>query len=442
MTDKVTIFWFRRDLRLEDNCGLYHAHREDCPVQPVFIFDSDILDGLENKKHARVEFIHRELARLQDELRQRGASMDVRTGKPLEVWKSLCADYAIHAVWANRDYEPYARKRDREIYEFLQGRSIPFKAVKDHVIFEKDEILKSDGAPYRVYTPYSKAWRKILTGEQLRHCPSEEQKHWANTGVKRLPGLRQLGFEPAGLVFPAREPDERIIGKYHETRDIPSLQGTTRMGVHLRFGTVSIRMLAGIALHNNDKYLDELTWRDFYQAILWHYPHVTERNFDSRYDGVRWSNNREEFKKWCTGTTGYPLVDAGMRQLNNTGYMHNRLRMITASFLTKHLLIDWRWGEGYFAEKLLDYELASNNGGWQWAAGTGVDAAPYFRIFNPYTQADKFDRDRKYIRRWVPEYDTPDYPPPMVDHKAARERTLNVYRQALAANLSAQEFPG
>ena len=431
MSRKLTIFWFRRDLRLEDNCGLYCAQREDWPVQPVFIFDSDILDGLENKKHARVEFIHRELTRLQDELRQRGTSLDVRIGKPLEVWKTLCADYAIRAVWANRDYEPYAETRDRDIRELLQDKSIPFRMVKDHTIFEASEILKKDGAPYLVYTPYSKAWKKRLSGKHLEPYPSETQTNWLKTGNKPFPGLRRLGFEPAGIEFPPREPDERIIRNYHETRDIPSIQGTTRMGVHLRFGTVSIRRLAAMAVRSNEKYLNELIWRDFYQAILQHFPKVVNHNFDARYDGIKWRNNRDEFGRWCAGMTGYPLVDAGMRELNNTGHMHNRLRMVTASFLTKHLLIDWRWGEGYFAEKLLDYELASNNGGWQWAAGTGVDATPYFRIFNPYAQADKFDRDRKYIRRWVPEYDTPDYPAPMIDHKTARARALTVFREGI-----------
>ena len=431
MADKVTIFWFRRDLRLEDNCGLWHAHRENRPVQPVFIFDTDILDGLKHRKHARIEFIHREIARLQEELSYRGASLDVRTGKPLDVWKSLCADYAIHAVWANGDYDPYARKRDREIREFLQGKGIPFEAIKDHTIFEKDEILKNDGAPYLVYTPYSKTWRKKLTEDHVKPYPSEEQKHWfESTGKPPFP-LHQLGFEPAGIEFPSRVPDETIIRSYHKTRDSPSLEGTTRMGVHLRFGTVSIRRLVALAVRKNEKYLSELIWRDFYQAVIWHFPHVTKRNFNSRYDNIRWRNNPEEFEKWCAGKTGYPIVDAGMRELNSTGYMHNRLRMITASFLCKHLLIDWKWGESYFAEKLLDYEPANNNGGWQWAAGTGVDAAPYFRIFNPYAQADKFDRDRKYIRQWVPEYNTPEYPPPIVDHKTARARALAAYREAI-----------
>ena len=435
MDKAVTIYWFRRDLRLEDNRGLYCAHQEQYPVQPVFIFDTGILGGLKQRKHARVEFIHREITRLQEELGNRGTSMDVRTGAPLEVWKSLCADYRVKAVWANTDYEPYARGRDREIHEFLKGKGIPFRTTKDHTIFEKDEIRKTDGTPYLVYTPYSKTWKKKLAGEHVLPFPSEAGRHWLSAARKPVPGLGQLGFEPAGVEFPHREPDEGVIGNYHTTRDTPSLKGTTRMGVHLRFGTVSIRKLAALAVRSNEKYLNELVWRDFYQAVLWHFPHVVEGNFNSRFDGIRWRNNPEEFNKWCAGETGYPIVDAGMRELNNSGYMHNRARMITASFLSKHLLIDWRWGEAYFAERLLDYELASNNGGWQWAAGTGVDAAPYFRIFNPYSQADRFDRDRKYIRLWVPEFDTPDYPPPVVDHKTARERALTAYREGLKTTL-------
>ena len=433
--NEVTIFWFRRDLRLEDNCALYHAHLETWPVQPVFIFDTDILDNLDNKRQARVEFIHAGIVRLQHELRQCGASMDVRIGTPLQVWETLCTDYVIRAVWTNRDHEPYARKRDRAVWRLLQGKGIPFRAKKDHTLFERDEIVKKDGRPYLVYTPYSKAWKGKLTNEDLLPYPSSAQTNWMQAAEKPVPEISQLGFKPSGISFPSRKPDEDIIRNYHKTRDFPAIRGTTRMGVHLRFGAVSIRRLASMAMANNEKYLDELIWRDFYQAILWHFPKVATHNFDARCDGIEWRNNREEFDRWRTGTTGFPLVDAGMRELNSTGFMHNRLRMITASFLSKHLLVDWRWGEAWFAEKLLDYELASNNGGWQWAAGTGVDAAPYFRIFNPYAQADKFDRDRKYICRWVPEYDTPDYPPPMVEHKSARARALMTYRRTQTENV-------
>lgn len=427
---KVTIFWFRRDLRLEDNAGLYQAFHEGNPVQPIFIFDTNILDELP-RKDARVEFIHQEIERLQKEIKVDGGTMDVRVGKPLEVWEELTEDYDIIAVWANKDYEPYARDRDMEIYDFLQSKGIEFKAKKDHVIFEKDEILKDNGDPYVVYTPYSRLWKSRLEDHHFESFKSEDFKSWNQSSSKEIPSLESMGFEPAGIAFPDRILDEKVVGKYDQTRDIPSAKGTSRMSLHLRFGTVSIRSLVRRAKSLNEKYLNELIWRDFYQAILWHFPKVVNANFNSKYDGVTWRNNEEEFEKWKKGKTGYPIVDAGMRELNQTGFMHNRVRMIVASFLTKHLLIDWKWGEAYFAEKLLDYELASNNGGWQWAAGTGVDAQPYFRIFNPYSQTDKFDKDHKYINRWVPEIDTKYYPEPIVDHKVARERCLEAYKSAL-----------
>ena len=427
---QVTIFWHRRDLRLEDNAGLYQAHQESTPVQPIFIFDSQILDELP-RADARVEFIHQEIMRLQSELNERGATMDVRIGNPLEVWKKLNEDYEIKAVWANRDYEPYAKKRDKEVYDFLKENGIAFKAKKDHVIFEKDEVVKESGDPYVVYTPYSRLWKKNLESEHFQAYKSEEQINWFKREKKEIPTLKEVGFEPAGIEFPSRELNEKIVDKYDETRDIPSINGTSRMSLHLRFGIVSIRSLVRRAKSLNEKYLNELIWRDFYQSILWHFPQVIDTNFNRKYDGVEWRNTKEEFEKWKKGKTGYPIVDAGMRELNKTGFMHNRVRMIVASFLTKHLLIDWRWGEAYFAEKLLDFELASNNGGWQWAAGTGVDAQPYFRIFNPYSQTDKFDKDRKYINRWVPEIDTDYYPKPIVDHKFARERCLEAYKSAL-----------
>ncbi|MEP1033043.1 deoxyribodipyrimidine photo-lyase [Ekhidna sp.] len=428
---QVTLFWFRRDFRLEDNRGLYHAHQEESPVRPVFIFDSNILEELP-KKDARVQFIHQELTRLENEINQHGGSIDIRVGKPLEVWKKLIEDYEIKSVWTNRDYEPYARERDKEIYDFLEDKGINFKAKKDHVIFEKDEVVKDNGDPYVVYTPYSKLWKKTLTGGHLSSFKSEEETHWHKTEKNKIPSLKALGFESSDIEFPARELDENVVSNYDETRDIPGIKGTSRMSLHLRFGTVSIRELVKHAKTLNEKYLNELIWRDFYQAILWHFPQVVDTNFNRKYDEVQWRNNDEEFEKWTKGKTGYPIVDAGMRELNKTGFMHNRVRMIVASFLTKHLLIDWRWGEAYFAEKLLDYELASNNGGWQWAAGTGVDAQPYFRIFNPYSQTEKFDKDRKYINKWIPELNTQEYPDPIIEHKAARERCLATYKRALS----------
>ncbi|MEO9485118.1 MAG: deoxyribodipyrimidine photo-lyase [Ekhidna sp.] len=428
---QVTLFWFRRDLRLEDNCSLYHALQEENPVQPIFIFDTQILEELP-KKDARVEFIHQEITRLQNEISAHGGTLDVRMGNPIEIWKSLINDYDVKAVWANRDYEPYARERDKEVYDFLNERGIEFKAKKDHVIFEKDEIVKDNGDPYVVFTPYSKLWKKSLLEEHITSCKSENYSNWSRSEAREIPSLKELGFEPTEIEFPSRELDEKVVGKYDETRDLPAVKGTSRMSLHLRFGTVSIRSLVKRANTLNEKYLNELIWRDFYQAILWHFPQVIDSNFNKKYDDIKWRNNEEEFEKWKQGKTGYPVVDAGMRELNQTGFMHNRVRMIVASFLTKHLLIDWRWGEAYFAEKLFDFELASNNGGWQWAAGTGVDAQPYFRIFNPYSQTDKFDKDRKYINRWIPEIDTKYYPNPIIDHKAARERCLEVYKTALS----------
>lgn len=428
---QVTIFWFRRDFRLADNRSLYHAHQGGSPVLPLFIFDTNILDDLKDKTDARVNFIHQEVTRLYGEISKQEGSMDIRIGKPTEIWEQLLDEYDIQAVWANKDYEPYARERDKHIYELLKEKGIEFRAKKDHVIFEKSEITKDNGDPYVVYTPYSKLWKKTLTGGHLQSFDSLNSPNWHSGEKRPIPTLQEVGFEPTEIPFPDRMLNEQIVSHYDETRDIPAIRGTSRMSLHLRFGTISIRELARRANELNEKYLNELIWRDFYQAILWHFPQVVDNNFNSKYDGIEWRNNEEEFEKWKKGKTGYPIVDAGMRELNKTGFMHNRVRMIVASFLTKHLLIDWRWGEAYFAEKLLDYELASNNGGWQWAAGTGVDAQPYFRIFNPYSQTDKFDKDRKYINKWVPEIDTQYYPKPLVEHKAARERCLEVYKEGM-----------
>ncbi|MEP5611983.1 MAG: deoxyribodipyrimidine photo-lyase [Cyclobacteriaceae bacterium] len=429
---KVTIFWFRRDLRLKDNASLFYALKESNPVQPIFIFDTEILDKLDDKKDPRVEFIHQEVTQLNEELKVRNTTLDVHVGKPLDIWKQLIEDYDVDAVYANRDYEPYARERDLAIHQFLESKSIPFKAKKDHVIFEKDEIVKDDGKPYTVYTPYSRKWKAKLNAFYQRAYPSELVDHWNETPSKSPPALEGIGFFSSGLSFPDRKLNKEVISKYHDTRDIPSVAGTSRLSIHLRFGTISIRKLVREATGLNEKYLNELIWRDFYQAILWHFPRVVHENFHRKYDGIEWRNNEAEFEKWCEGQTGYPIVDAGMRELNNTGFMHNRVRMVVASFLTKHLLIDWRWGEAYFAQKLLDYELASNNGGWQWAAGTGVDAAPYFRIFNPYTQTEKFDKDLSYVKKWVSELDSTDYPDPIVDHKLARQRALDTYKVGIS----------
>ncbi|MEQ9404910.1 MAG: deoxyribodipyrimidine photo-lyase [Cyclobacteriaceae bacterium] len=428
---KVSIHWFRRDLRIEDNAALYHALKGPDPVQCVFIFDTEILTKLQEKKDARVEFIHQEISRLNSELKQRGSSLDVRIGKPLDVWKQLTKDYDASHVYANRDYEPYARERDKAISQFLESKGIPFTTKKDQVIFEKDEVLKKDGTPYTVYTPYSRIWKEKLNDFYLKAYPSGKINNWNPTEPKAIPSLKEIGFHPVGIEFPDRNIPEPIVKDYHHSRDIPAQRGTTRLSLHLRFGTISIRHLTRSTKDLNAKYLNELIWRDFYQAILWHFPHVMDNNFSRKYDRIEWRNNEEEFNRWCMGMTGYPIVDAGMRELNSTGFMHNRVRMIVASFLTKHLLIDWRWGEAYFAEKLLDFDLASNNGGWQWAAGTGVDAAPYFRIFNPYSQTNRFDPKLEYIKKWIPELNSHDYPDPIVDHKLARQRALDTYKVGL-----------
>lgn len=451
--NKVNIFWFRRDLRLEDNAGLYQALKEGHPVLPLFIFDSNILDKLEDTADARVEFIHQEVARLHEELKAHGSTIIVKHGEPLSIWKEVIATYSINAVFTNRDYEPYGKERDESVETLLAEQEIGFHTYKDQVVFEALEVTKADGDPYVVFTPYSKVWKKKLAEKIIpadRHSDGEnsaeslEMSHYlqsyANedyfdrffqTGQLDLPDLAAIGFEPAGIPFPDRTVPRKRIRHYDETRDFPAIEGTSRLGGHFRFGTISIREKVRRAIQLNTTFLNELIWREFYAMIMDQFPHVVERSFREKYDQIEWRNNEEEFKAWCEGKTGYPLVDAGMRQLNQTGYMHNRVRMVTASFLTKHLLIDWRWGEAYFASKLLDYELASNNGGWQWAAGSGTDAAPYFRIFNPASQLKKFDKDLKYVKEWVPEYGTEQYPEPIVDHKAARQRCLDTYKRAL-----------
>ena len=428
----VNIFWFRRDLRLDDNTGLNAALRGGLPVLPVFIFDRNILDELEEKKDSRVDFIHQALEEMQATLSETGSTLDVRHGFPVDVFTQLTREYQVSEVFTNHDYEPYARERDKEVKDFLQSCGIGFQSYKDQVIFEKDEVVKDDGDPYTVFTPYSKKWKSRVKDSTFNGYKTEKLiGNFFQQPKKEIPSLATMGFKSSGNSFPEKQFNEELIRQYDKLRDIPSAEGTTRLGVHLRFGTVSIRKLASIARNLNEVFLNELIWRDFYKAILWHFPQVVSQSFKPEYDAIRWRNNEKEFQAWCEGKTGYPIVDAGMRQLNETGYMHNRLRMVTASFLTKHLLVDWRWGEAYFAKKLLDYDLAANNGGWQWAAGTGCDAAPYFRIFNPYLQAKRFDPDLLFIRKWVPELEEMSYPAPIVEHKAARERCLAAYSAAL-----------
>jgi len=446
--NKVNIFWFRRDLRLQDNAGLYHALKGDHPVLPLFIFDTNILDQLEDRNDARVGFLQKTLSELSEALKSLGSSIVIRHGAPQDIWQALLHEFDIQAVYTNRDYEPYAVKRDTAIQQLLQSRNIPFHTYKDHVLFEKQEVVKDDGLPYTVFTPYSRKWRTVLQSKMdqlipengevtavsfyLKPYPNEAYfSNFFQTPPSPVPTLRELGFEPSAIEIPSKVVSRSVIKHYDQTRDIPGIPGTSKLGIHFRFGTISIREKALRAAELNETYLNELIWRDFYSMILWHFPHVATRAFKPAYDQIEWRQDEADFQQWCAGKTGYPLVDAGMRELNATGFMHNRVRMVTASFLTKHLLLDWRWGEAYFAKKLLDFDLASNNGGWQWAAGSGTDAAPYFRVFNPTAQQEKFDKALKYIKQWVPEYGTSAYPQPMVDHKMARERCLKVYKEGL-----------
>ena len=427
----INIFWFRRDLRLFDNHGLYRALKSGKPVLPVFIFDKNILDELTDKKDRRVSFIYDTLLNLQSEIKKNNSSLYILYGTPLNAFKKLAEEYKISEVFTNHDYEPYATKRDDEIAAFLKNKGIKFSTFKDQVIFEKNEVLKSDGSPYTVFTPYSRIWKQKLITEKLTGYPSEKNLTvFLKTRLIPGPSLKKMGFNQTSFHVPDITIDPSIIQNYTDTRNIPSVNGTSRLSIHLRFGTVSIRQLVKAAKELNEQWLNELIWREFFMMILFHFPAVVFSCFKPKYNSIKWRNNEKEFELWCKGETGYPIVDAGMRELNETGFMHNRVRMIVASFLTKHLLIDWRWGEAYFAEKLLDYELSSNNGNWQWAAGCGCDAAPYFRIFNPSEQTKKFDPDYIYIKRWIRNF-KPGYLPPVVDHEFARTRALNIYKQSL-----------
>jgi deoxyribodipyrimidine photo-lyase len=432
---EIAIFWFRRDLRLYDNAGLYNALKSGLQVVPLFIFDREILDQLEDKKDRRVEFIYNAVFEMHETLAKKGVAMEVHYGSPQKVFQALLKKYIIKKVYTNHDYEPYAITRDGHITQLLKSHDATFHTYKDQVIFEKQEVVKDDGKPYTVFTPYSKKWKAKLDDFYLAEYPVEKYSAaFLSQKIMPLLSLESMGFEPAGLPFPSAETRKELIAKYNITRDFPALHGTSRLGVHLRFGTISIRELAKKARALNETFLNELIWRDFYHMILSEFPRVGEgKTFKPEYEFIEWRNDEDEFKKWCEGQTGYPIVDAGMRELNETGFMHNRVRMIVASFLSKHLLIDWRWGEAYFARKLLDFDLAANNGGWQWAAGSGCDAAPYFRIFNPTLQTQRFDKDLKYIKKWVPELNDFSYPQPIVNHEFARKRCLEVYSKALKA---------
>ncbi|WP_370408759.1 deoxyribodipyrimidine photo-lyase [Tenacibaculum dicentrarchi] len=427
MTNKLAIFWFRRDLRLEDNVALFNALNSSNKVVPLFIFDEEVLDNLP-KNDARVSFIYQTLQQLDTDLKDAGSSLLIKKGNPLEVWKTITSEFDISAVYTNKDYEPYALQRDTEIYDFLKSKSIDFLSYKDQVIFEKAEVTKNDGLPYTVYTPYKNKWlQKFNAEEDLKNYEINFNNFHQFTS--EIPSLKPIGFNESSIkVTPYNLSN---LANYDEVRDFPFADKTSYLSPYFRFGLVSVRKMVQFALKTNATFLNELIWREFFMQVLFHFPKVVTNNFKQKYDAVPWRNNEAEFEKWCKGETGYPMVDAGMRQLNKTGYMHNRVRMITAGFLCKHLLIDWRWGEAYFAEKLLDYDLSANNGNWQWSAGTGCDAAPYFRVFNPEAQLKKFDKDLQYIRKWIENFDELTYPQPMVEHKFARERAISTYKEAL-----------
>jgi len=432
LSSKINIFWFRRDLRLEDNHGLFEALKSGNNVIPIFIFDKNILEKLQDKQDARVTFIYDTIGELKDKIQEFGSDLNVFYGKTEFVFEEIIQKYAVGKVFANHDYEPKAIARDQQIRNLLSENNIDFQTFKDHVIFEKSEIVKDDGKPYTVFTPYSKKWKlKWEVQKDTFYTSENETQNYLKTEKEPMPSLESIGFERSNIVFPPKKVVQNIIKNYHENRDFPAKEGTSKLGIHFRFGTISIREKAKKAALISETYLNELIWRDFYAQILFHFPNVEKSSFRREYDNIEWLNNENTFKLWCEGKTGYPIVDAGMRELNATGYMHNRVRMVVASFLTKHLLIDWRWGEAYFAEKLLDFDLASNNGGWQWAAGCGTDAAPYFRIFNPTAQQEKFDKNFEYIKKWIPEFGTNSYPKPIVDHSFARERCLEVYKKGI-----------
>ena len=426
-----TIFWFRRDLRIKDNVGLHNALKNNINVIPIFIFDENIINELP-KNDKRINFIHSELESIKKQLNNLNSDLLVFKGTPEKIFEKLIAENKIEKVYANHDYEPYAIDRDREIKKLLADSDVEFKTFKDQVIFEKDEILKTNEKPYLVFTPYSKVWKSKINNNLLLDNSINKFRNnfFKYEHPSRMLSLSDLGFEKVNLNISSKNLDLDVVKNYEKTRDFPAINGTSKMSVHLRFGTVSIRELVSLAILTNEKYLNELIWREFFMSILYHFPHTVSENFHEKYNKMTWRNNQSEFEAWCSGKTGFPLVDAGMRELNETGLMHNRVRMVVANFLTKLLLIDWRWGEEYFAKKLLDYELSSNIGNWQWAAGTGVDAAPYFRIFRPDTQVERFDKDFEYIKKWIPDYEN-DYIDPIVNYKEARQRALDSYKRIM-----------
>ena len=431
MRDNLVIFWFRRDLRLKDNAGLFHALNENNKVLPIFIYDKNTLDKL-NKSDHRLDFIEDSLKKLNDLLKKNDKSISIYYGKPVKVFSELIKKYNVSKVYSNKDYTPYSIKRDKKVEELLKVNNIVFNSFKDHVLFEKFEIVKNDNTPYKVYTPFSRKWLIKMSENKIDFFNSEKYIYKFFNERGKFLTLKEIGFDKSKLNPLVLNLSSDTINNYEKTRNFPSVNGTSKIGIHLRFGTISTReMITKAEASKNKTFLKELVWREFFQQILFHYPHTLNKSFKPKYDRIEWLNNENQFKKWCSGQTGYPLVDAGMRELNQTGFMHNRVRMLVGSFLCKHLLIDWRWGEAYFAEKLYDYETASNVGNWQWVAGCGVDASPYFRIFNPHEQIKKFDKNLIYTKKWVPEFDSNQYVDPIVIHKQARERCLLTYKKAL-----------
>ena len=423
----INIFWFRRDLRVEDNHGLFKALQGGIPVLPLFIFDTAILSTLD-RCDARVSFIYQQLDAIHRELRKSGTSLYVVHGEPEKVFADLVKRYSVEKVFANEDYEPYGRMRDEKIQVLLKSNSVSSEFVTDHLIFRPGMILKDDGKPYTVFTPFMKRWKLNFSKEMIHNHPSEMLiGNFYNTDID-FPSLERIGFNSSSIEPPQYDISAGLLGSYAETRNRPDIAGTSNLSTHLRFGTISVRSAVSAALDFSETFLNELIWREFFSHILYHFPEVEEKNFRRGFDLFPWENDPVLTERWMAGTTGFPIVDAGMRQLVSTGLMHNRVRMITASFLVKDLLTDWRIGEAFFARHLLDYELSSNNGNWQWAAGTGCDAAPFFRIFNPYEQQKRFDPDLAYVKRWVSEYGTSAYPDPVVDHALARKGALEVYK--------------
>ncbi len=423
----MNIFWFRRDLRLQDNTGLANALSSNKTTLPIFIFDDHILSKLP-KDDPRVNFIYDCLKKINNKLSFHQSGIKIFKGNVIETWKEILLNNEIEAVYFNHDYEPYARERDKEVYNLLTKSGIVIKNYKDQVIFEKKEVVKKDGLPYTVFTPFKNKWLEHYENKEDITNPEKDFSK-LHKFQHNFPDKESLGIKSSALKVKDWNTSE--IELYEETRNFPSLSSTSFLGPHLRFGTVSIRQLVKAAQKRSAVFLSELIWREFFMQILWNFPNSATSNFKPKYNQIEWRNNEKEFEAWCKGETGYAIVDAGMRELNKTGYMHNRVRMITASFLVKHLLIDWRWGEAYFAEKLLDYEQSSNVGNWQWAAGTGCDSSPYFRVFNPYEQVKKFDKDFKYIKKWVPEFQELTYAQPIVEHKLGRERAIKTYKEGL-----------